>query len=383
VSTPLKVLLVTTSLMRGGAETQVFLLARTLAARGHTVEVVTLRDPEAYGPELAALGIPLVSLGMRRGVPDPRALFALARVVRRMRPDVVHAHMVHANLLARSARPLAWAPVLVSTAHNLVEGGRGLELAYRLTDPLGTLTTNVAQAAVDRYVRVGAAPAARIRRMPNGLDLAAFAPDPGRRTATRAALGADERFAWLTVGRLDVQKDYPTLLRAFAALPGDDVVWLVGEGPDRASLEAAAVAADVGDRVRFLGARSDVADLMAAADAFVLSSAWEGLPLVLLEAAAAELPAVVTDVGGNAEVVRHEETGLIVPARDPGALAAAMGRLRARPASERRAWGAAARAHVAASFDLQHVVDAWESLYRALLAPRRRASAHREPGGPA
>jgi glycosyltransferase involved in cell wall biosynthesis len=287
--------------------------------------------------------------------------------------------MVHANLLARLARPLAWSPVLVSTAHNLIEGGRARDLAYRITDPLTTLTTNVAQAAVDRFVRVGAVPARRIRRMPNGLDVDAFVVDPVSRARTRELLGVGDEFLWLTVGRLDEQKDYGVLLEAVAGLPRPGrTVLIVGEGPLRSALEAEATRRGLMDgTVRFLGARTDVPDLMAAADAFVLSSAWEGLPMVLLEAAASSLPAVVTDVGGNAEVVIHEQAGLVVPSRDPEVLAAAMRRLEAMPVAEREAWGHAARAHVQEHFHIDRVVDGWEALYRELLGPG--ASSGRSP----
>jgi glycosyltransferase involved in cell wall biosynthesis len=368
----LRVLFVTTSLMRGGAETQVFLLAKGLALRGHGVGVVSLREPEAYVGELVDLGVTVDSLAMRSGVADPRALLRLARVVHREHPQVVHGHMIHANLLARLARPLAWSPVLVSTAHNLIEGGRARDLAYRLTDPLTTLTTNVAQAAVDRFVRVGAVPARRIRRMPNGLDVDAFVVDPAARAQTRDLLGVGDEFLWLTVGRLDPQKDYAVLLEAVANLPRPGrTVLIAGDGPLRGALEAEANRRGLMDgTVRFLGARSDVPNLMAAADAFVLSSAWEGLPMVLLEAAASSLPAVVTDVGGNAEVVVHERTGVVLPAHDPEALSSAMRRLEATPPAERAAWGHAARAHVEQHFHIDRVIDGWEALYLELLGPR-------------
>lgn len=365
--------------MRGGAETQVFLLARTLAFRGHHVHVVSMIEPEEYVAELADAGVGVTSLRMRRGAADVRGLWRLARVVRRERPQVVHGHMIHANLMARLARLLAWSPVLVSTAHNLVEGGRVHDLAYRITDPLTTLTTNVAQSAVDRFVRVGAVPKHRIRRMPNGLDVGSFDRDATVRARTRDALGAGERFLWLSVGRLDTQKDYGLLLRAVASAPAPEqgrLVCIAGSGPLEKELAAEAARMGLADgTVRFLGARSDVRALLAAADGFVLSSAWEGLPMVLLEAAAASLPAVVTDVGGDAEVVLHERTGLVVPPHDPDALAAAMRHLETLSVAERAAWGDAARAHVVAEFDLDHVVDRWEALYGELLGQRERGSA--------
>ncbi len=367
---PLRIQFVSTSLARAGAETQVVHLAKRLVARGHQVGVVTLLDPLAFAEDLAEAGIDVVSLGMQRGRADPRALFRLARVVRRERPQVVHAHMVHANLVARLARPLAWAPVLVSTAHNIDEGGRRSDLAYRFTDRLTTVTTNVARAAVERYVRVGAAPADRIRYVPNGLDVDACRVAPGERERLRAELGVGDRFLWLAVGRLDVQKDYGVLLAALAEapVPGRMLV-IAGAGPLHGALKAEVERLGLGpDVVRFLGQRDDVPSLLAAADGFVMSSAWEGLPMVLLEAAAAARPAVVTAVGGDADVVLHEQTGLVVPAHDPPALAAAMRRLEELPEATRAAWGAAAHAHVEKNFQLDRVVELWLALYREFLA---------------
>jgi glycosyltransferase involved in cell wall biosynthesis len=370
------VLLVSTSMMGGGAERQVFLLARELKRRDHPVAVVSMIHPENYRDELAALDIPLTSLGMHLGRADPRGLSRLAAIVRRWRPDVVHSHMVHANLLSRLTRMLAPMPVQVSTAHNINEGARWREVAYRVTDPLCSLTTNVCRACVERYVRVGAAPRSKIRYLPNGLDLGAFAPGASDRESMRRDLGLGEAFVWLAVGRLDVQKDYPTLLRAVAeASRGTDpfVVLVVGGGPEREALDALrSRLGPAGARVTFLGVRRDVPQLMHAADAYLLSSAWEGLPMVLLEAAAARLPIVATDVGGNREVVREGVNGRLVPPRDPAALAVAMRQVASMPATERSRWGAAGRKTVEADFAIERVVGRWEALYDELLGGRGR-----------
>lgn len=379
----LRTMLVTTSLMRGGAENQVVALACGLRRRGHAVRVVSLRDLEAHRATLREAGVEVASLGMRRGRPDPRALLRLAREVRQWRPDVVHAHMVHANLLARLARPLAWAPVLISTAHNIDEGARWRELAYRVTDALGDLTTNVAEAGVERFVRVGAAPAGRIEAMPNGVDVDAWTHDPEVRRRFREELRVGERFVWLAVGRLEPQKDLATMLRAASTAiedaqrtrsPSNDgvsgraVLLIVGEGPERRQLEILARSLGLSqDDVRFLGPRDDVAALLSAADGYLMSSAWEGLPLVLLEAAAAGLPIVATDVGGNREIVRSDEVGELVPARDPVALSVAMTRIVRSDDATRAAMGRAARSVVRNRYAIHRVVQAWEARYRELL----------------
>lgn len=373
---PFRILLVTTSLIRGGAETQVYLLAKGFAARGHAVRVVSMLAPEAYVDELAVAGVEVVSLGLTRGAIDPRGPLRLAREVRRWRPDVVHSHMVHANLLARLARPLAWAPVQVSTAHNLDEGARWREVAYRATDALCTLTTNVCRAGADRYVRIGATPRRKMRPMPNGIVVDALRRTPERRARARDALGLGVRFVWLAVGRIEPQKDWPTMLRAVAAereAGAGARLLVVGEGAQASAVQADRDALGLGDDdVRFLGARGDVPDLMAAADGYLMSSAWEGLPLVLLEASAAELPIVATDVGGNDEIVLDGHTGYLVPSRDPAALAAAMARLRTADEGTRVAMGRRALAHVRETFDIERVTDRWVDLYRELLDDARR-----------
>ena len=365
----------------GGAETQVYLLARGLRRLGHTVAVVSMIDPERFGPELAAAGVELTSLGMSVGVPDPRGLFALARYVRRWRPDVVHSHMVHANLLARLTRLVAPMPVQISTAHSLNEGSRWREIAYRITDPLCTLTTNVCRACVERYVRVGATPRRKIRYLPNGLELGPFTQDRGGREALRRSLGVGDAFVWLAAGRIEVKKDYPTLLRAVQRAPATPpfVVLVAGRGPDGEAVEALARELGVhGTKVRFLGFRSDVAELMRAADGFLMSSVIEGLPMALLEAGTSRLPAVATDVGGTSEVIESEVSGLLVPARDPDALGAAMGRLMAMPPEALEGWGQAARRHVEGAFEMGHIVERWEALYLELLGTRRARRAPTE-----
>jgi glycosyltransferase involved in cell wall biosynthesis len=393
MTTKRRVTFITTALNDGGAENQLVYLATQLQERGRwDTRVISMLDPKAYTERLRSAGIPVVSLGMRRGVPDPRAALRLAALLRRTQPQIIHSHMVHANLLARVTRLLYRVPVLISTAHNIDEGpdkratsavgraftggggagsSRWRERGYRLTDPLCDLTTNVSRAAVDRYIQVGAVPRAKIRFVPNGVDTERFRPDPAVRERVRQEFGMGEQFVWLAVARFEEAKDHRTMIEAFASLcrshPAASLL-LVGQGTLEPASKALAASLGLGDRVRFLGVRWDVPDLMNAADAYVMSSAWEGLPMVLLEAAAVGLPAVATDVGGNSEIVADGETGFVVPPRDPAALASAMGRLMALSADERQWLGGQGRDRVVAQYSLDRVVDQWEDLYQALLA---------------
>jgi glycosyltransferase involved in cell wall biosynthesis len=370
----MKILSIITGLAYGGAETQVVRLAIRLKSQGWEVSVVSLMPPKAYVEDLEAAGIPVFSLGIRRKLPDPRPVLRLARIIRKWQPDVVHSHMVHANFLARIVRLLAPFPVLVCTAHNIDEGGRLREVLYRLTDLFCDLTTQVSQAGLERYVHVGAVPRHKIRYIPNGVDTERFKPNLEDRLKVRKELGVDG-FVWLAVGRFDPQKDYPNMLQAFARVVrerSDTTLLIAGDGPLRKAMESMALDLGISGYVRFLGIRRDVSQLMNAADAYVMSSSWEGMPMVLLEASATGLPIVATDVGGNREVVLDGITGFLVPPRNPEALAEAMLRMMDLPEEKRREMGKAARQHIEKNFSLDRIVDMWEALYKELLEQKGR-----------
>lgn len=355
----MNILYCVTDLDLGGAEAQVVTLATGMRARGHQVHVVSMLEPVARTGQLEAGDVSWSHLGMKRGVPDPRSIPRLARTVRMIRPDTVHSHMVHANILARLTRLTVNMPRLICTAHNTIEGGRAFDVAYRLTDRLADLTTNVSQASVDAFVQRGLAPAHRIRFVPNGLDLSASEPAPGDRARLRFELGLNG-FVWLAVGRLVAEKDFPNMLEAWRLLPAGGSLLIAGDGPLRSELESQAVPG-----VTFLGRRNDIPALMAAADGFVMSSAIEGLPMVLLEAAAAGLPAVSTAVGGVGDIITDGHSGKLVPAHDPQALARAMLFVMDLPEADRLKLTENARQHVRASFGLDSVLDSWESIYAA------------------
>jgi len=359
----------TTGLAYGGAETQLVHLAIRLKSRGWKVGVVSLMPPKAYIEDLEAAGIPVFSLGIQRKLPDPRPVLRLAWIIWKWRPHIIHSFMVHANLLARLVRIFAPVPVLICSVRSINEGGRFRELLYRLSDPLCDLTTQVSCAGLERYVRIGAVPRRKIRYIPNGVDTERFKPNLEDRLKVRKELGIDG-FAWLAIGRFDLPKDYPTMLQAFARGIHNDpsaLLLIAGDGPLRKDMEIMAQELGIKGHIKFLGIRRDIPQLMNAADAYVMSSSWEGMPMVLLEASATGLPIVATDVGGNGEIVLNGITGFLVPARNPEALAEAMLRMMGLPEEKRREMGQAARKHVKENFSLDRVVDMWEALYRELL----------------
>jgi glycosyltransferase involved in cell wall biosynthesis len=275
--------------------------------------------------------------------------------------------MVHANLLSRVARLFCHVPVLVCTAHNTNEGGRLREWMYRVTDRLADVTTNVSKAGVERYLRIGAAPAGRMLWVPNGIDVNRFERSPAVRDAVRADLHVSGAFVFLAVGRLERAKGFDVLLQALSLVHtqmNNVIVLIAGGGSERVKLDAQASALGLGaELVRFLGVRDDVPNLMAAADALVVPSRWEGLPMVLLEAASAGLPVVATDVGGNAEVIVDQETGLLVPPDDPEALGVALVRMANLAPDVKDEMATRGHRLVQERYALGTVVDTWLDLY--------------------
>ncbi|MGA3344263.1 MAG: glycosyltransferase [Terracidiphilus sp.] len=371
-----------TNLTFGGAEAQVARLAGELKTRGWEVAVVCLTEPDAHVNEIESQGISIHRLRIRRRFPDPRAIFRLCGLIKCFRPDVVHCHMFHANLLGRITRIFCRIPALVCTVHNLRETSeRGgptwhKERLYRLTDGLADQTTVICKAAFDRYVQVGAVPQERLRVIPNFIDTQYFSPQSDRRIKARRALGFKKEFVWLAVGRLVKQKDYPNLLRAVHKLGTEPMTMVVaGGGPLAGELRDLLIRLELPAKVRFLGTSESILDLYNAADAFVMSSQFEGLSVALLEASSMALPAVVTDAGGNAEIVRHEATGYVVPRGDPTALSDAMRQMMRNPEPERRAMGQNARAVCIGRYRTGIVVQQWLDLYTEVrlqnLSPHR------------
>jgi glycosyltransferase involved in cell wall biosynthesis len=369
-----RVVILVTTLTFGGAETQVVRLATELKARGWAVAVVCLVAPVAYVQQLNKGGIEVHSLDMSRGVPDIRAVFRLRSLIRRLQPDILHCHMFHANILGRIVRLFIQIPAVICTAHNLRETSeRGgptwhKELLYRVTDCLADKTTIICKAAFDRYVRVGAVPEKKLQMIPNGIDTDMFSPSEGRRRAARMSLGLEGTFVWLAVGRLVKQKDYPNLFRALQQLQRDDYMLLIaGNGPLERELKAECMWLGVDGRVRFLGTSEDIVDLYNAADGFVMSSEFEGLSAALLEASAMGLSSVVTNVGGNSEVVADNVTGYLVQPGNSGQLAVAMKALMDASPERRQVLSSAARRSCCQNYRFESIADRWVDLYTRYL----------------
>jgi glycosyltransferase involved in cell wall biosynthesis len=345
---------------------------------------------ERYGATLERIP----GLGPRvRPLDDLRALVALVGVVRRFRPDIVHTHTAKGGFLGRLAATIARRPrpLIVHTYHGHVLEGyfspvvtRVFRLLERLAGLISDRLIGVSRATVDDLIRFRIAPRERFRLIPLGLDLDTFlavgaarasgwGEDPGGFAAERVkfrerqGISPDEALASF-VGRLAPIKRLDVLLRSIASARAAGApikLVIVGDGESRAALERDARDLGIADQVRFVGYARELDGVAAAADLAVLASDNEGTPVSLIEAGAAALPAVATDVGGVAEVVRPG-AGLLAPPGDPEALGAAIAHL-AGDAALRRSMGAQAHDHVAGSYSAERLLDDIDRLYMELV----------------
>ena len=358
----MKILMLATGMGLGGAETQICDLARKMQARGHDLHIawltgqVEVRIPS--GVQSHPLSVTRTPIGFIR------ALIKLKRLIKEIKPDVVHSHMVHANLNARLTRLFQRIPVLICTAHSSHEGGSLLMLAYRLTDSLADLTTNVSEHALNEMLRKKAAWPNRTAVIHNGIDTNRFAPDISTRAQIRAALGLEDQFVFMAVGRIEPEKNHALLIRAFARIlpthPQAKLI-IVGNGSRQKELEMLSQSLEISNEVLFLGARDDVPALLNAADALTLSSRFEGFGIVLAEAMATGKFVITTDCGGIAQAIRG--IGTVVPVDDEAALAQALSAaINLSPEALERS-GESLRTIVKEHFCLDTITDTWLQVY--------------------
>jgi glycosyltransferase involved in cell wall biosynthesis len=374
---------VITGLMTGGAEVMLHKLLVQMRDGPLRHSVISLYGGGPIADAIAVLGIPVHSLGLRRGSGLPAAFLRLRRALRERKPDLLQGWMYHGNVAASLVRPFAapGVPVLWNVRQNLTD----IRLEKRTTAAvirLGAILSRHSPAHIIYNARTSAErheafgyDVRRRRLIANGFDLQRFAPHPGARERSRARLGvAADAFLIGAVGRHHAVKGHEVFLAAaarFAARWPEARFAMIGRDVDVAPALTELIARHgMGDRVIRLGERMDIDELVPGFDVSGISSVFgEGFPNVVGEAMAAGVPCVVTDVGDSAWVVG--DTGLVVPPGDADALAAAWERLRELGEEDRRALGQRARERIRQHFSISGIAAEYEALYRSLLVPRR------------
>jgi glycosyltransferase involved in cell wall biosynthesis len=311
----------------------------------------------------------------QRGFPVQVAFgFAFAREMRRRGVQIVQSHARSADRPALALAKL-WGARVVRTMHNVPRAARRTGLGARIMEQFTDRWAAVSPSVADYLKGCGVRPE-KIATIVNGIDLDRFRPAaPEQIAATRAALGlAPGTIMCLAVGRLFPQKNYPLLLRALDAARrrrSDLRLFIAGEGPERAALEALIRELDLSGQATLLGLRDDIPNLLRAADLFVMASHYEGLGCAAVEAMAASKPVIATHVEGLKDVVASGRTGMLVPAGGTEAMALEIGRL-ATDAELRARMGREGRKRAEEVFSLESMVRAYETLYERLAAGRRR-----------
>ncbi len=384
---PISVVHVITRLDRGGSAEIVLELVRRCAEDGLEVTLVTGRtddpavDPASFSQSSGVRMIEVPSL--IRAVSPTRDLAAFIRlrsIIRGLSPDIVHTHTSKAGILGRFAAWSAGVKKIVHTPHgHIFYGYFGtlvtslFILAERLAATITSRITVLTDKGLRDHIDMRIAPAEKFKVVFSGVDIGRF--EKASSEAVRKELGFKTEPVVGWAGRLVPIKDCTTFVRAAALIAGriDDVRFVVaGDGEERESLQNLAAELGLNESLVFLGNRTDIENVMAAMDVFVLSSRNEGFGRVIVEAMASGAVVVSTDVGGTADIVRHGETGLLVPAGDHDRLSDCVCSLFGDPAL-RKTLSEAGRKCVR-KYDLRLMVALYEELYEELVGDGRRGS---------
>ena len=376
MSDKLRVLILVKGLGLGGAERLLSESVPYLDRESIDYEIAYLtpwKDDLVPAFEQASIPVHCLDIGNEL---DPRAAIRLQRLLRDRRVDLVHSHSPYPSVLARLLAPLTGSPAIVHTEHSLPDSRRAVtqlanRLTYRLTDCVIAVSANV-KAGIESG---GWLKPHFIEVVHGGVDDRLLSPvDEELVRVTRNELGVDpESFVVGNVAHLRSQKGHTVFLEAAKLIieeEPDTTFVLVGREKEPGfldELKAQAAALGIGDRVIFAGFRPNPFPILASLDLFMMTSLYEGFPIALVEAMAVGLAIVATDVGGVGEAIQSGVEGLLVPPRDPHALADAALRLLRDPA-ERMLLSGHARTRVAAEFTLESMVRRVESLYRDTLS---------------
>ena len=358
----------------GGAEVLIDRFARSLRHR-YRIVVACLDEIGELGEQLAADGIKVVHLGRRSGF-DWRCVRRLSRLVAEERIGVIHAHQYTPFAYALATRVFGRRPPVVFTEHgrfypDLPNFKR--KVFNRLMPGPGDRFVAVGRSVRQALIDNEGLPPNRVEVIYNGVDLSTYGEQIVGRRHLRSELGiAEGEFLVLQVARLDTIKDHATAVRTIALaanrIPGIRL-FLAGGGPEKSSIEHAIVRHGLDGRVVMLGQRDDVRRLLAAADAFLLTSVSEGIPMTIIEAMAAGVPVVATTVGGVPELLQNGVTGLLAPAGDAAGLADALVRL-ADDGDLRARLAAAAKRRALENFSEAGMIGSYDRIFQEMLAAR-------------
>lgn len=353
----------------GGAEVQLIRMCKNLCKnRSDDVFLISLvgeADVELVS-KIENIGVHYYSLGLNRGSATFGAYIKFVKYVKRIKPDIIHSHMIHANLLTRFSRPLLRGVRIINTIHGEEEYNGIRRQLYKLTDGLANCTVACGKILYDQAIAYGICNKKKLKYICNGLDTDEYVFDEIIRESIRSEYNLTNSFVWMTVARLSEVKNQRYLIREFSRVLDSQMntkLVLVGEGPLKQELVNLTKDLHLENDILFLGQRDDVKHLLCAADAFVLSSVHEGLPLSMQEAGAVGMPLVSTDVGGCNEIIDEGVNGFLCESNRDNSLAEAMLRVMACDSEKINEMRKTSRTIVREKFDISTVMKQWRELY--------------------
>ena len=301
-------------------------LIKGMVDKGYKVKAIA---PETgYKEALNKLGAEYESISLDRTgmnpIKDLKTIYELYKIIKDYNPDILHTQLFHANIAGRIIGKLAGVPYIISSIRNNKFKNNLRYKAMALTDKLTDVTTVVSGNAADDMINAGALSEERAKVLYNGLDVEEFLSSINTDNLEDELKLEKEVPTIISVGSLTEQKGYDVLMSALNIL--DDKGYnfnyiIAGEGNKRDFIESKIAEYDLSNKVKLLGRRDDVSSLLSISDIFVLSSKWEGLPGVVIEAMAEGLPVIATNVGGVNEIIDDGKDGFIVQPNDPEAIA--------------------------------------------------------------
>lgn len=366
----MKILYLITSYGIGGASIQLHRMCNYMLKKGHEVILVTMLVAESQEmvEELEKKGALCFSLEMKRGQAKVSSIIKLVKIINKYSPDIINSHMVHANFLARIVKPfIRHKNVIINTIHGEEEYLGKRRIIYKLTNPFSTYTVCVGEVLKKQAVRLKIAPINNLKVIYNGLDTNFFAPKSTMRKKLREKNNIDSNvFIWINVGRYEKVKNQAYLIKEFKNIVyvfPNTKLFIVGYGTEMKNLYEIIKQEGLTQNIELIGKINNVEEILNMADAFVLSSIHEGLPLTLQEAGAVGLPLVSTDVGGCSEIIEEGVNGYLCVSNKPGALSQAMLNIMKKNKLEVNRMGEKSREIVVRKFDHLKVMEEWENLY--------------------
>lgn len=364
----MKILYLITGLGGGGAEKIVAELADSMCEKGHKVKIAYLKGGVVVSPNNPS--VELIYLELENLLSIKKAFFCFKNLLLDFNPDVVHSHMFHANIFARLCRKFLKIPKLFCSAHSNNEGGHLRMLAYKYTHNFADLTTNVSLNASQNFEKIGAVPPGGIITVYNGIDINKFKKSNNYAFLKKEFVISEKNPIFFSVGRFSEVKDFPNLLKAFSIFKETSIfeskqpkLLIAGDGELREQIELLINSLNLQSNVILLGRRDDISSLLNISDFFVLSSVYEGLPTVVIEAMACETYVIATDCGGSAEIMGN--SGALVAIKNSSALAEAFKNSIMLSESEIVSNNKIARMRIEEFFSLNKSVDRWLELYES------------------